>query len=78
MAFENKDLGVLAYCNGFTLWRYKTADDSTHALIDGYFNRAANMLRVGDMIIMQFDNKSTVVFVTGNDGLSISSANPGT
>ena len=26
MAFQTKDLSVLAYANGFTLWHYTTAD----------------------------------------------------
>ena len=51
MAYNAKNLSVLAYANGFTLWHYGTAD--TAAVVDtaGYFNSAADMLRVGDMII---------------------------
>ena len=51
MAYNAKNLSVLAYANGFTLWHYGTTD--TAAVVDtaGYFNSAADMLRVGDMII---------------------------
>ena len=51
MAYNPKNLSVLAYANGFTLWHYGTTD--TAAVVDtaGYFNSAADMLRVGDMII---------------------------
>jgi hypothetical protein len=51
MAYNAKNLSVLAYANGFTLWHYGTTD--TAAVVDtaGYFNTAADMLRVGDMII---------------------------
>ena len=37
MAFQTKDLSVLAYANGFTLWHYTTG---AHA-----------MLRAGDIIL---------------------------
>lgn len=51
MAYNAKNLSVLAYANGFTLWHYGTTD--TAAVVDtaGYFDRAADMLRAGDMII---------------------------
>ena len=50
MAYVSKNLSVLAYANGFTLWHYTTPD--TAAVVDtaGYFNAASEMLRVGDMI----------------------------
>ena len=48
MAFETKDLSVLAYANGFTLWHYKTPDAELAA---GYFDEAADMLRSGDIIV---------------------------
>ena len=51
MAFEAKDLSVLAYSNGFTLWHYLSVDDATDLDANGYFNTAADMLRVGDMIL---------------------------
>jgi len=49
MAFESKNLSVLAYANGFTLWHYTTADAAVSG--PGYFNYACRMLRVGDMIL---------------------------
>ena len=49
MAFESKDLSVLAYANGFTLWHYTTTDADAAAA--GYFDNAAEMLRAGDVII---------------------------
>ncbi len=48
MAFESKDLSVLAYANGFTLWHYTTRDGDVGA---GYFDEAADMLRPGDVIV---------------------------
>jgi len=59
MAFKSKDLSVLAYANGFTLWHYTTTD--TAATVDSadYFNDAADMLRVGDMLFANVDTDGT-------------------
>ena len=51
MSYLSQDLSVLAYANGFTLWHYTTPDAHTAVLETGYFNAAAHMLRVGDMIL---------------------------
>jgi hypothetical protein len=52
MAFAPKDLSVLAYANGFTLWHYTTADAHETVRKSGYFTKAGHMLRVGDMIML--------------------------
>lgn len=51
MAFASKDLSVLAYANGFTLWHYASPDADAAVAASGYFNGAADMLRVGDLIL---------------------------
>lgn len=51
MSYQSKDLSVLAYANGFTLWHYTTADAHTAVRVAGYFNAASHMLRIGDMIL---------------------------
>jgi outer membrane protein assembly factor BamB len=51
MAFEIKNLSVLAYANGFTLWHYTTPDAAVAVDNTGYFNAAADMLHVGDMLL---------------------------
>ncbi|WP_042696234.1 hypothetical protein [Azospirillum sp. B506] len=51
MAYASKDLSVLAYANGFTLWHYTTHDGATDVDTAGYFNGAADLLRVGDMLL---------------------------
>lgn len=51
MAFESKNLSVLAYSNGFTLWHYTTPDSAADVDTSGYFNTAADMLRAGDMVM---------------------------
>ncbi|GAA0595377.1 hypothetical protein [Caenispirillum bisanense] len=52
MAFQSKDLSVLAYANGFTLWHYASADTAATIAAAGYFNRAAEMINPGDLMIV--------------------------
>lgn len=51
MAYNQHNLSVLAYANGFTLWHYGTADDGVNLIAPGYFNAASDMLRIGDMML---------------------------
>lgn len=59
MSFDNKQLSVLAYANGFTLWHYTTPDNVTTVDTSGYFNNAADMLRIGDMVLANVDTAGT-------------------
>jgi len=53
MAFTIRDLSVLAYANGFTLWHYKAGNDSvTDVAHDDFFADASDMMAVGDMILI--------------------------
>jgi hypothetical protein len=60
MAYLSKNLSVLAYANGFTLWHYTTADTAASVDSAGYFNAAADMLRVGDIIVANVDTAGTM------------------
>ncbi len=55
MAYLSKNLSVLAYANGFTLWHYATIDTAADVDTAGYFNGASDMVRVGDMIMANVD-----------------------
>jgi len=59
MAYVSKDLSVLAYANGFTLWHYTTLDLATVVDTTGYFNDASDMLRVGDIVVANVDTAGT-------------------
>lgn len=59
MGFMPKDLSVLAYANGFTLWHYTTVDTAASVDTEGYFNDGAEMLRAGDMIFANVDTDGT-------------------
>jgi hypothetical protein len=53
MAFTVRNLSVLAYANGFTLWHYKAgAEDVAAVSGTGYFTQAGDMLNAGDMIMV--------------------------
>ncbi len=73
MAFKSSDLSVLAYANNFTLWHYTTSDTGVTGA--GYFSKAADMLRVNDLIITNIDTSDTpeTIFyiVTANTGTAV-------
>ena len=53
MSFALRNLCVLAYANGFTLWHYKAAPDALDDVAEqGFFADAADMLTAGDMIMI--------------------------
>ena len=69
MALATKDLSVLAYANGFTLWHYTTSDTAAAVLADGYFAAARDLLRPGDMLLLTADvrNQADVLVVCTNE-----------
>jgi hypothetical protein len=71
MAFQARNLSVLAYANGFTLWHYTTVDAATNVDTAGYFDAANEMLRVGDLVLANVDTDGTPgagIFVVKNNG----------
>ncbi|CCQ72330.1 hypothetical protein [Magnetospira sp. QH-2] len=77
MAYESKNLSVLAYANGFTLWHYTTTDLNTQVDDVSYFDDAADMLRVGDMVMANTDTGeggtpiAALYAVASNDGTTV-------
>ena len=59
MTFAARNLSVLSYANGFTLWHYTSTDDAATVTGTGYFNTAADMLRKGDLIIANLNTGAT-------------------
>lgn len=70
MAFDSSNLSVLAYANNFTLWHYASIDNSATITGSGYFNKASDMMRVNDLIVINIDTDGTpstkFYIVTGN------------
>lgn len=79
MAFTAKDLSVLAYANGFTLWHYLTNDLSADVDTTGYFNGVSELMRVGDMILLNADRdgapESGILVVNSNSAGVVDTAN---
>ncbi|MFO1129300.1 MAG: hypothetical protein U1E66_12810 [Rhodospirillales bacterium] len=79
MAYNPHNLSVLAYANGFTLWHYTTTDTAAETDTSGYFNAAADMLRVGDMVLANVDTDGTpgagIFLIAGNTSGVVDAAN---
>ena len=53
MAFSVRNLSMLAYANGFTLWRYKAGSDVLEQVGSrGFFVAASDMLTAGDIMMV--------------------------
>ena len=53
MAFALRNLSVLAYANGFTLWHYQAGQDTLPAIGSAdFFQNAGDMLTAGDMLMV--------------------------
>ena len=63
MTFKNKNLSVIAYANGFTLWHYKTTDNMAD-LLNGYFNPVADLMSVGDMFLINAGDQTGFRVIT--------------
>lgn len=59
MSLKLSDLSVLAYANNFTLWHYTTVDAAVTG--SNYFDNAADMMNVNDLIIANVDTDGTPV-----------------
>jgi hypothetical protein len=65
MAFTIRNLSVLAYANGFTLWHYKASRDRLDQ-VEGldFFADAADMLAEGDMMMVSAADGGRILCVT--------------
>lgn len=52
MAFMNRNLSVIAYANGFTLWHYTTGDEIKEVEDPSYFTKVWTLMNTGDIIII--------------------------
>jgi len=53
MAFQNKNLSVIAYANGFTLWYYQSPEETLQEIEQpDYFSTIHSLLAVGDIFII--------------------------
>ena len=64
MAYAAGGLHRIGGASGAALWMYRTADAIAAINSAGYFNDAAAMLNIRDLIIVQDTNVPTTNFVT--------------
>ena len=61
MAFQNKNLSVIAYANGFTLWHYISASETLATITaNGYFNNVKTLMNIGDIIIINASDNTAI------------------
>ena len=76
--FDIRNLGILNYSNGFTLWVYKCDEASLEAIaIDNFFADAGNMMAVGDIIIATGRNGCTLRYITQGENGEVCTAKVG-
>ena len=60
MAFQNKNLSVIAYANGFTLWHYASEEKLNVVTTAGYFNSVKTLMNTGDVIIINASDNTSI------------------
>ena len=69
MDFAIRNLSVLAYAQGFTLWHYRAGVAALDAVAArGFFDDAADMFAAGDMVMVSAVEGGRVLFVTATEG----------
>jgi hypothetical protein len=75
MAFQNKNMSVIAYANGFTLWHYVSATDTTTQIkVSNYFAAAKPMVNPGDMVMISDKNSDGAVCTFKISGANLNTA----
>ena len=67
MSFAIRNLSVLSYAQGFTLWHYKAgAARLADVATDGFFDHAADMIAAGDMMMVSAADGGRILVVAGS------------
>ena len=70
MAFTIRNLSVLAYANGFTLWHYKSGvDERSKLTAKNFFLEAQDMLTSGDLMIAGTANGPVLLAIHAVEGI---------
>jgi hypothetical protein len=69
MAFAIRNLSVLAYANGFTLWHYKAGKDRFNQVEKtDFFADAADILGEGDMMMVSAPDGGRILTIASRNG----------
>ena len=72
--FATRNMSILAYANGFTLWHYKAPKITRAEIMNAnYFGDAADMLSEGDMVLVSAKDGAFIVFcaLAGPDTVTV-------
>ena len=67
MAFQNKNLSVIAYANGVTLWHYAASETLATITASGYFNTVKTLMNTGDIVIINASDKTSIKKIAVGD-----------
>lgn len=67
MAFQNKNLSVIAYANGFTLWHYVANETLATITASGYFNAVKTLMNTADVVIINASDKTSIMKIAVSD-----------
>ena len=72
MAYAVRNLSVLAYANGFTLWHYKAGPDRLEGVsAPDFFEDAADMLTAGDILMVSASDGARILSIaSGRNGVA--------
>lgn len=76
MSLVIKNLQKIAGGNGFNLWVYKTDDAAADVDTAGYFNAAANVMNIGD-VVLRLTYATTAFAALSTAGFHVVNANNG-
>ncbi|MBD5389228.1 hypothetical protein HDR63_03155 [bacterium] len=74
MAFQNKNLSVIAYANGFTLWHYAAAETMAVISATGYFNDVKTLMNIGDVVIINGSDNTAIKKINITDAGNVTVA----
>jgi hypothetical protein len=71
MSFAVRNLSVLAYASGFTLWHYRAErEDGSRSAEPGFFDEAGDMIASGDMVLVSSETGGRILsMVQGTAGI---------
>lgn len=73
MAYSASGLTNMASGGGYNMWFYSSEDALSVVRASGYFNNAASMMNVGDVVFVYDNNAPTlgISVVLSNDGSTV-------
>ena len=71
MAFQNKNLSVIAYANGFTLWHYAANEAMTTISASAYFDSVKTLMNTGDIIIINASDNTSNKKITVHENITV-------